>query len=87
MFETIVFDRMIATLGYKYFYSSHETFCLQKLTPIRESWKKIQKPGTEQASFLEKNQTKIQKTNFGNVWERHFWKKNPDFFHDFWTWS
>ena len=29
------------------------------LTPIRESWKKIQKPGTELASFLEKNPTKI----------------------------
>ena len=25
------------------------------LTPIRESWKKTQKPGTELASFLEKN--------------------------------
>ena len=67
MFETIVFDRMIATLGYKYFYSSHETFCLQKLTPIRESWKKIQKPGTEQASFLEKKPNKNPKNEF---WER-----------------
>ena len=46
--------------------------------------KKIQKPGTELASFLEKKiQTKIQKSNFGNVWERHFWKKNPDFFHEY----
>jgi len=33
--------------------------------------------------FGKKIQTKIQKSNFGNVWERHFWKKNPDFFHEY----
>ena len=45
------------------------------LTSIHESWKD-QKPGIGLASFLEKNPTKIQKIEFWNVWERHFWKKN-----------
>jgi len=31
-----------------------------------------EKPGTEQASFLEKNPDA-----FGNPWERHLWKKIP----------
>ena len=31
-----------------------------------------EKPGTELASFLEKNPDA-----FGNGWERHFWKKYP----------
>ena len=45
------------------------------LTPIRESWKKIQKSGTELASFLKKKSRRI--------WERlgasflDFWKKYP----------
>ena len=42
------------------------------LTPIRESWKKIQKPGTELASFLEKKSRR--------VWEplgASFMEKNP----------
>ena len=45
--------------------------------------KKIQKPGTELASFLEKNPTKIQKIGFWELSQRHFWKKNPDFFHEY----
>ena len=36
---------------------------------------KIQNLGTELASFLEKNQTKIRKIEFWHVWERQVWKK------------
>ena len=37
------------------------------LTPIRESWKKIQKPRTELASFLKKKiQRKLKKSGFEN---------------------
>ena len=35
--------------------SAASNWILNLLTPIRESWKKIQKSGTELASFLEKN--------------------------------
>ena len=48
------------------------------LTPIRESWKKIQKSGTELASFLEKNPTKNKKIGFWELSQRHFWIKNPE---------
>ena len=50
---------------------------VNQLTPIRESWKKIQKPGTELASFLEKNPTKIKKIGFWELSKRHFWKNYP----------
>ena len=45
--------------------------------------KKFKKTGTELMSFLGKIQTKIQKSNFGNDLERHFWKQNPDLFHEY----
>ena len=56
---------------------------IAQLHPYLWILEKIQKPGTELASFLEKNPTKIQKLGFWELSQRHIWKKNPEFFHEY----
>ena len=59
---------------------------VQPLTPIRESWKKIQKPGTELASFLEKKSKQKSKNRIlGTSGSVIFGKKIQTFFMSTWS--